>query len=379
MEMALVVGGGAVGLNTARLLAQDGWDTTVIEEHSEIGKPVQCAGLISKTGVEDNRLDLGDSIVNHVQGARIFAPSGLELKLQKFETVAYIVDREKLDKAFAEQAKKAKAKILTSTRLIDVRNETVFVQHEKRGEMLKARVIIGADGANSSVRKILKIDAPAENFVNTFQVRAKGSFEKEFVHLYFGRFAPGFFGWVIPESNNIARIGLGCRLSSNPKKCFEDFVQEKKIALSDTIEHNSGMIPIGEPLKNAVQGNILLCGDAAFQTKATTGGGIITGSIASKELFKTVSAHFKDKKPLQNYPKRLSELNKDLLMHWKIRKYLNSLNEMELNQIFEKLKKAKIEDFLAKYGDMDRPSRFIPKILSNPSMWSLAGLAMKFR
>ena len=50
-----VIGAGAVGLHSAIELLKSGWDVTVIEEHGEVGKPVQCAGLISKSGAEIRR------------------------------------------------------------------------------------------------------------------------------------------------------------------------------------------------------------------------------------------------------------------------------------------------------------------------------------
>src|SRR5205814_1994339 len=40
----LVVGAGPTGSNAARLLAAGGWKVLLVEEHPEVGHPVQCAG-----------------------------------------------------------------------------------------------------------------------------------------------------------------------------------------------------------------------------------------------------------------------------------------------------------------------------------------------
>ena len=43
-----------------------------------------------------------------------------------------------------------------------------------------------------------------------------------------------------------------------------------------------------------------------------------------------------------------------------------------------KLKEKNIEHFLEEHGDMDQPSKFIGKLMSNPKYWTLFGTAMKF-
>jgi len=44
----LVVGGGPAGLSAARAAARRGLKTIVIEEHEEIGVPVQCAEAVGE-------------------------------------------------------------------------------------------------------------------------------------------------------------------------------------------------------------------------------------------------------------------------------------------------------------------------------------------
>ena len=53
MSFITVVGAGPVGLQAALQLKANGFDVSIIEEHREIGKPVQCAGLISKQGCKE--------------------------------------------------------------------------------------------------------------------------------------------------------------------------------------------------------------------------------------------------------------------------------------------------------------------------------------
>jgi len=364
-----VVGAGPAGLLTARHLAEQGWQVSVIEEHSGIGKPVQCAGLISKSGTFINKLSIKESIVNEIQGARIYAPNGECLSIHKYETVAYVIDRELFDKECQKEAEKLGVEVRRNCKLIDLRSDTAFVKQDERGEMIKTKVVVGADGASSKVRSSAGIHLPSDNFANCFQIRAKGSFDRDFVELYFGSFAENFFAWIIPEGKHNARIGIGTTAKKNARQCLEEFVRKKGLEV-EKIDETAGLIPIGPPLKEVSRGNTVLVGDAAFHTKATTGGGIITGSIGARLASEAITDHLRKNKPLKEYDKAVArELNKDLLIHWKVRKFLNMQDDDSLNKLFAKLKHAKIEQFLEKYGNMDQPSLFAGKLLANPKIW----------
>lgn len=377
MNAAVIVGGGPAGLMTAIRLRELGWEATVLEEDKGIGLPENCTGLISRTGTEELGLGLEKSLVNSVKGAELIAPNGTTIKVEKKRPVAFVIDRKEFDKSLYERALKSGAKVELNTKLIDIRQNTLFIKKRQRGEIKKSRVVVGADGVNSTARKLALGQVQENFFVHTYQERARGDFDSKKVKMYFGSFAPGFFAWVVPESREIARIGIGNLIGTNPKESFEKF-KEKAGLEFETIERKSFLIPVGPPLKNIVQGNILLVGDAAFQTKATSGGGIILGMLSARHCANAISDHLKENKPLERYQKMVSGIAKELKMHWKIRSYLNGLSDEKLNKLFLKLKNAGIEEFLEEYGDMDKPSKFIGKILKKPSMWKLAGLALRF-
>lgn len=370
MYNVAVVGAGPVGLSVARRIREEGFDCIVLEEHMEIGKPVQCAGLISRTGCQELKLPIDSCVVNEIRGARIFSPGGEKLEVKKKSAVAYVIDRERLDKVLYRKAVAAGVEVKLDMKLIDVRGESIFTKYGGRGGLLKGQIVIGTDGANSKVRELMKLQAKPEDFVRTFQMKLKGSFEDKFVEMHFGNFAKGFFGWVIPESREVARVGVGTT-DGNARKAFDDFV-EKRGFEGDFYDESSAIIPVGKPIKEAVAGNLLIAGDAAFQTKSTTGGGIITGIEAGMEAAKTVADFYKHKTPLKNYEKRLKKLNKELEAHWRIRNYLNSLENEKADRLFRKLKDAGIEEFLEKEGDMDKPSRFLGKALFKPKLWKIA-------
>ena len=82
MPQVAIVGAGPTGLQTAIRIKELGFEVSVLEEHESIGIPEHCTGLISKKGVEDLGIHLGDSLQNSIKGAKLFSPSGHMIKIK---------------------------------------------------------------------------------------------------------------------------------------------------------------------------------------------------------------------------------------------------------------------------------------------------------
>jgi len=71
----VVVGAGPTGCYAARQLARLGYEVLVLEEHTEIGEPVHCTGIISLEACK--RFDLDPTCVEQqLSSARFFSPGG---------------------------------------------------------------------------------------------------------------------------------------------------------------------------------------------------------------------------------------------------------------------------------------------------------------
>jgi len=373
------VGAGPSGLRCAELLASEGFEILVLEEHASVGKPVQCTGLVSISGLNGLGLELNedDFAVNKIYGAKIFSPHGTVLEVRKKKPVALVIDRMKFDRLLYKKTVGAGAKVRLSSKLIDLRNGNLFLETKGHGELVKSKIVVGADGPNSVVRHIMHPNIRGEKFIHALQYRMQGSFDPKNVELHFGKFAKGFFAWVVPESDSIARIGLGTKLGDNVESMMNIFLKEKGIE-ARVLSKSSALIPVSEPFKGLVSENNLLLGDAAFQTKATTGGGLVMGLAAAKACAGTIANHLKHHTSLNDYTKNLASVNRELALHWKIYSHLHSMGEDKMDNMFAKAKKAGLEQFLEEHGDMDRPSKFVRKMLLKPRLWGLAPTALKF-
>jgi digeranylgeranylglycerophospholipid reductase len=375
MNTVAIIGSGPAGLATAIRLKKEGFDSVVLEEHDTIGVPENCAGLVSAKGLEDLRIYFREAVQNEIRGAKIYSPNGTELKVTTQKPVAYVLDRKKLDQLLLRDARNLNIHVATNTKLIDIRNNTLFVQANGRGEIRKAEYVVGADGVNSTVRHLMKIETKKEDFIHTVQATCIGEFQKEYVQLYLGDFAKGFFAWVVPINEKKAKIGLGTYLGENVDENLKTFLKEKFPEVR-AYAKQSALIPYGLPLQEIQKENMFLVGDAAFQTKATSGGGIVFGMKAGNILAETIASELKKTGSIKNYYKNMNNINKELKMHWKIRKYVNGLDNKKIDKLFEKLKNKGIEEFLEKEGNMDEPSKFIGKLAKKPSYWFMAKTLM---
>ncbi|MHA2433553.1 MAG: NAD(P)/FAD-dependent oxidoreductase, partial [Candidatus Thorarchaeota archaeon] len=93
-----VVGAGPAGLLAAAEVARHSHDCAVFEEHSNIGEPDHCAGLLSTSGLKTLRLKPPQDVIqNHVRGARIYSPSGQSILIERGKREAFVVDRRRFD------------------------------------------------------------------------------------------------------------------------------------------------------------------------------------------------------------------------------------------------------------------------------------------
>lgn len=343
--MITVVGGGPAGLLCAKEIAYNGKEVVVFEEHDQIGHPVQCAGLVSKKGLDDLGVDYKEAVVNECSGARIFSPSGKMIEIKRDKYQAAVLDRAKFDQIIAEEAESEGARIVTGKRVT-----------RKTGDIL-----VGADGANSLIARSLGNE---KEFVRAVQVTGKLERDEDFVELHFGDWALGFFAWVIPEGDGKCRIGIGVK-DGDPVKGLNEFMRARGINVK-VEKRTGGLIPLYNnqptvfPDKNTV-----LIGDAADQLKATTGGGIAIGGFCARIAGEVIGKEL----PLQDYEELWSkEFKKELVLHKRIHDSIAKIPSKELDELFDLAISEGIPKIIESYGDMDKVSPLIKHLAGKPKL-----------
>jgi len=392
----LVIGGGPSGSYAAKEIATlaKGYKILLIEDHKVIGKPVQCAGKISIRACRELNLPR-EGILNTVKGSYFYSPSGHLILAKKRIPQAYIVDRGAFDKELCQEAQDKGVELLLKTKgLKPLRKNGKIcgIIVRKNGNLIKinANVIIDAEGVRSLIAK--KCGLPVKkNFVSSFQMEITPvSYEDiESVEVYFSsKYSPGFFSWIIPVNEHLARVGIG--IKGTLKQASQNLLQfikkhpaaSKKFGKKWEIKNRlAGLIPIGGPVPITVRDNVMLVGDTAGHVKSTTGGGLyfgmscarIASEVAVKSLENETPHQIKDYENL--WRKRFgSELKKSANM----RMFINQLNDNTLDSLFNIVNEYNLETLLERFGDVDYQSSFVRPLASKLSFLPLKNPKLTF-
>lgn len=364
---AVVAGGGPAGCRTAALIAGSGCRTLVVEEHQHVGEPVQCAGLVSPRTLKTAGISR-DIVLNEINGAYVHSPGGEVLAIRGKKPYALVIDRTAFDRRLAEKAQESGAELLTVTRLeeysLDSERVLMKLKSQNRQCSAAARLLIGADGVMSQVARRTEASQADEMIRMHAAEAALQCDETDMVHIFLGReIAPGWFGWVIPVSANLARVGIGISgKDSYPGYYFKKMIEAHAGIFKGirVIRHTGGAVPIGPPPR--IYGDkTMLVGDAACQTKPISGGGLYLGLLGAELCAKVaVKALAKDcftSYHLAEY-QRLWEkkMAAEIFTALKYREIYLTMTDYEMDTLIKFLNTPFWRNTIAIYSDVDYPS-----------------------
>src|SRR3989344_1455498 len=346
--MISIIGAGPAGTHLAYLLAKKGQEVNVYEEHKSIGNPVQCTGLV--TDSINKIVKLSDKvIVNKINRFKVFSRnSSIELN---FKNPNIVLDRMKFDRYLAEKAEDAGAKFFLNHKFEACKSSKENVEFLVNNKILKTDYLVGSDGPFSQVAKSANI-YNNRKFMIGLQARVTMPIQdSDMIEVYIGE---GFFGWLVPENESIARIGTASYKNAN---FFFKSLLSKRAPNTKIREYQSGVIPMYDPKQKIQNQRVYLIGDAACQTKNPSHGGIIQGLIASEFLTKAILEN-------KNYKRLTRPLRRELKYNLFIRRVLDKLSENDLDKLVYLVKKTNVKSILETY-DRDYPSKLIFKLLVN--------------
>ena len=368
----VIIGAGPVGGHTANLLAQRGQRVLLIEEHNEIGRPFQCAGLVTPNAMK--QVGLYDTILEEIDGALIHGPSGTLVPVGTGGTIrTYVVCRKLFDEAVVKQSMISGATLWLNSKPTNavVNQNYVSLRINKNGKdiELTTKLLIGCDGAHSWTRRYFKMGRPKELMIG-FQTEVVGyQFRKRWLEMYSGsEIAPGFFAWVIPSGNDSCRIGLWStaeRLGGKSiEECYHNLLnhplwKERFADIKETARY-CGPVPSGM-VRKAYKNRVLLIGDAAGMAKPTTGGGIGPGFEQINGIVDKLSVAIVENKLSEENLKSIArthfeKMRKDQSRARSLRNLLVSdCEDTELDRHFEQFARPEVISLINEVGDIEKP------------------------
>lgn len=280
----IVVGGGPAGAVAARDCARAGLETILLEkEYFPRSKP--CAGGVTVAAM--NLLD--NPIPPEVVEARctsfrsFYGDRCVDFDIGREFMV--MVSREVFDLWLVSLAQSAGAEVRQGEKVtsVDVDGEGVAVRTSTGA--YSGRMVIGADGVNSTVAKIVR--RPFQRNELAFCVCSDITAEEhedqwqEGIEIHYGPL-PMSYSWVFPKRGRLS-VGMGGWLSgvTNCKEAYRHFLRERGLFQEQGIRGHH--IPLGGIPRPTVGDRVILAGDAAGYADPFTGEGI-RYAIASGRL-----------------------------------------------------------------------------------------------
>lgn len=355
MYHAIVIGAGAAGNYVAFRLASQGYKVLVLEEHEHVGQPVQCTGIIGAECFDRFPLFQG-TVLREASSARLFSPSGRELRVWRDSVQAYVVDRAAFDRGLAERAQGQGAHYLLGSRVQDIAvlddGVEVEVEGSGGGITFKGEAVVIASGFGSRLPLKLGLGRVDDLVVGAqAEVSIDGGGE---IEVYLDQeLAAGFFAWLVPTFEGRALVGLFSR--QNPGASLRNLLTSLflrgKIASTEA-EIGYGGIPL-RPLPRTYGERLLVVGDAAGQVKPTSGGGIYYGllcaEIAADTLHRAFSTSDPSPKLLASYEKAWKQrIGRELRIGHLARRLYERLSNRHIDQIFDIVESRGIHEALLK-------------------------------
>ena len=263
----IVLGLGPAGASAAAAAARLGARVIALDRKCEAGRPVQCAELVPAL------LEVEPRVVRQkIDGMLTFVEDEAPDVSAHFP--GRMLDRAAFDASLVEAAKAAGAEVRLGVFVERITREGEVQLSD--GRVLRAPVIIGADGPRSRAGKA--IGSVNRELVETRQITVPLLAPHAATDIFLSADMPGGYGWLFPKGE-VANLGAGVHPPARAQ--LKKIVAHLHARLSNLgaqiLATTGGAIPVGgmrQPWGRLGEALVLLAGDAAGLANPVSGAGI---------------------------------------------------------------------------------------------------------
>lgn len=299
----VVIGGGPAGATAAHDLARQGRSVLLLDRDGRI-KP--CGGAIPPRAIKDFQIP-EHLLVAKARSARMISPKDRKVDIPIDNGFVGMVDREHFDEWLRERAAGSGAVRATGTfEKVEYTDDGLAVVHfrartndgPKSGHAasVRARCVIGADGARSAVAQQCVPGAEDTEYVFAYHEIVRAPAEKPAGYdgtrcdvYYRGELSPDFYGWVFPHGDTLS-VGSG---SADKGWSLRASVGRLRAVAGlegcELLRREGAPIPL-KPLPRWDNGrDVVLAGDAAGVVAPASGEGIYYAMLGGRLAAEAVS------------------------------------------------------------------------------------------
>lgn len=279
----VIIGAGLAGLQCARLLGRRGFRILLVDRKRSVDRAIHTTGIFVRRTLEDFDIP-EDCLGPGISNVTLYSPSRRSMQLRSENQEFCIGRMALLYNRYLTQCLRVEVEWLPEISYVGHTRskDKLIVRLEERAtaRSVKARYLVGADGANSRVAHELQLDVNREWIVGVEDVLTNVPLDgPPRLHCFLDPIrAPGYLAWVAHDGEE-THIGVGGYPSRfTPVKALESFHDSLgnifSLKQARRIERRGGRIPVGGVLRHIANNRGLLIGDAAGAVSPLTAGGL---------------------------------------------------------------------------------------------------------
>ena len=331
----VVIGAGPAGTAAAFDLLVKGFSVLLLDKCA-FPREKACAGGITPKAKALFRYDISSVVKRQCRSIKIRTPRKKPFLIQNINPICHMTQRWELD-YFSLQKVLEKGGQFQKVKKFSIEEKACHVEIRTSDQLIKARYLIGADGANSRVRRLTD---PFCRVVRCPAIEADIRMDNpDFYKMEFDFSMPGKgYYWIFPKDDHI-NIGIYSTTGSPGLK-------QKQLAEYAEIrfgKNHSGKIRLeafkGYPLgvggyaRNPVKkGRVYLVGDAAGLAESLLGEGIYfalrSGQAAARAI---VNTHGSNTLPGLFYAREIKKIRRELRLYYVSSRCLYSFPSISLH------------------------------------------------
>jgi len=334
----VVVGAGPAGIPAAINSSKYGAKTLLLEKNEVIMARKPCGEATSLNTFRDMGIEPKPYIVLHKVIPRVYAPNGKYINISNAPT--YSINKTMYLQELALKAAEEGAEIHVRERVEGIVRHGDQVKVKTNREIYIARVVIGADGYNSTVARCMGVREKSEPIPTVVYLMVNVRLQDyEAARFYLGRdVAPKGYAWIFPRGEKVAEVGIGVR-EGRAKEYLDRFIKmhSDELGSGQIIDYRGAVVPIGGLINENIGDNFILIGDAAGTVIPLTGAGIhasgVAGLAAGKVAAEAISENNVSRSFLSRWRIEYREWIDKIRFSLKVMRFLERLGDKELNEL----------------------------------------------
>jgi geranylgeranyl reductase family protein len=281
----IVVGAGPAGAVLAYELAKKGIEVLVLDRE-KLPRYKCCAGGVTSRAAKLLNFDMSEVVEDVIYELDFTFGLGSPYVGKHSQPLIYTVMRDAFDHFLVHRAQQLGAMLMDGEKVTQIRMGGDWVEILAGEDILRCRLLVGADGASSVVARGLGMERNMGYLVGIESEIVVPDEElakwKSRVQVDLGCI-PGGYAWVFPKHKHLS-IGVGCLASKagHLKRHHEEFLNSLSIGCYTIARSGSHLIPTCAKGRLVWQDKALLLGDAAGFADPLTGEGIYNAILSAQ-------------------------------------------------------------------------------------------------